>query len=266
MNESVLEYTRRELERRKRIGRLIVAGFAVAVVISALGTGFRFRDLYRGLPNIFRFVTEDLWPPRFSVWRRFWAPTVETIAMSYAGTFLSVIIAAPVGFLAARNVSPNRVVMQISRALAVFMRTIPPLVWALLLVSIVGIGPFAGTLALALSGAGMLIKSYADSIEDIEAGQIEAVAATGASRFQILMKGVVPQFLPSFVSWSLYRFDLNIRSAAVVGLVGAGGLGFALSTAVRLFRYQEAAVAVLWILGLILIIEYITATVRGKLI
>lgn len=266
MSSSILEYTRRELARRKWIGRAIVAGFTIAIIWSAIGTGFRFRDLYRGIPNIIRFVTEDLLPPRFSVWRRFLGPTLETIAMSYAGTFLSVIFAAPLGFFAARNVSPNRVVMQIARAVAVFMRTIPPLVWALLLVSIVGIGPFAGTLALALSGAGMLIKSYADSIEDIDAGQIEAVAATGATRLQVLMKGVVPQFLPSFVSWSLYRFDLNIRSAAVVGLVGAGGLGFALSTTVRLFRYQEAAVAILWILALILVIEFVTAKVRGRLI
>ncbi|SIP88780.1 phosphonate transport system permease protein [Alkalispirochaeta americana] len=266
MTEGVLEYTRRRLVRRRWISGGIVAGFVVAIIASALGTGFQVRDLYRGMPNIITFLVEDLLPPRFSVWRRFWKPTVETVAMSYAGTFFAVIFAAPLGFLAARNVSPNPVVMQIARAFAVFMRTIPPLVWALLLVAIVGIGPFAGALALGLSGAGMLIKSYADSIEDIDPGQVEAVVATGASRFQVLMKGVVPQFLPSFVSWSLYRFDLNIRSAAVVGLVGAGGLGFALSTSVRLFRYNEAAVAILWILGLILVIEYVTAFVRGKLL
>ncbi|MCA1755316.1 MAG: phosphonate ABC transporter, permease protein PhnE [Spirochaeta sp.] len=266
MSDGVLEYTRRNLVRRRRIVRLIVLGFTVAVLVSVHGTGFRIQDLYRGIPNILKFLTEDLLPPQFSVWRRFLGPTVETIAMSYAGTFLSVVFSAPLGFFAARNISPSPVVMQVARAVAVFMRTIPPLVWALLLVSIVGIGPFAGTIALGLSGAGMLIKSYADSIEDIDAGQIEAVRATGAGTFAVMMKGVVPQFSPSFVSWSLYRFDLNIRSAAVVGLVGAGGLGFTLSTSVRLFRYQEAAVAILWILGLILAIEFVTAKLRGRLI
>lgn len=265
-NNGVIARTEREYFRRKKISAALIVLAAICIYWSSKGTGFAIRHLFTGIPNIIEFLVEDLLPPNFAMWRRFWQPTLETVAMSYAGTFFAVVISFPLGFLAARNTAPTQVVMQVTRAFAVFMRTIPAVVWAMLLVSAVGLGPLAGSLALGLGGAGMLIKSYADSIEEVDKGQVEAVVATGATGMAVLARAVIPQFLPGFVSWSLYRFDLNLRSAAIVGLVGAGGIGFTLQTTIKLFQYKQAAVAILWILALILVIEFITAKLRERII
>lgn len=263
---SIREHSRRERIRYRRRARAIIAMGLVVLVWSVEGLGLSVGQIIRGFPNIVTFIFEDLLPPDFSAWGRFFGPTFETVVMSYAGMVIGVVIAFPLGFVAADNTSPNPFLKAIGRAIGVFLRSIPPIVWGVLVVAAVGLGPFAGTLALAAGSAGMLIKSYADAIEEIDPGQIEAVRATGAKGLQVLSKGVIPQFMPAFISWSLYRFDLNIRSAAVLGLVGAGGVGYVLDTTTSLFQYQQSMVGILMILALLLAVEYLTAWLRKKVI
>lgn len=256
-----------EAKRKDKIRLIVSTIVAVSLIIwSWWGTGFSIPAMMRGVPNIYQFITEDLLPPQFGAYRRFIGPTFETLFMAYAGGVIAVIISLVLGIMSAGNIVKTRSIVYLGRAISTFLRAVPAVVWAVIMVAAVGIGPFAGTISLALGGAGMLGKTYADSLEDIDMGQVEALQAVGASWWQIFTQAVWPQFLPAFLSWSFYRFDLNIRSAAIVGLVGGGGLGFILNTTIKLFQFKQAAVGILWIFGLILIIEYLTAKSRDKIL
>lgn len=253
---------------RQELRKLLLSLLILFLVIlwSWLGTGFTLGRMFSGLPNIFTFLVDDLLPPQISSYHRFIGPTFETIYMSYAGGMIAVFMSFFLGVLSAENLVKYSLIRAFARGVTTFLRAIPPVVWAVLMVGAVGIGPFAGTLALAFGGAGMLGKTFADSLEDIDMGQVEALNAVGASWLQVFFQGVMPQFWPAFLSWSFYRFDLNIRSAAIVGLVGGGGLGFILNTTIKLFQFRQAAVGILWIFALILVVEFITAKSRDAIL
>lgn len=257
-----------EKVKKEENSKFIIAGVIAAVLIawSWYNTGFSIKAMINGVPNIYSFIVYDLFPPEFSAYRRFIKPTFETLFMAYAGGITAIFISLFLGVMGAKNLFQNKTICYISRAFTTLIRAIPAVVWAVIMVAAVGIGPFAGTISLALGGAGMLGKTFADSIEDIDMGQVEALRAVGASWWQVLTQAVWPQFLPAFLSWSFYRFDLNIRSAAIVGLVGGGGLGFLLNTTIKLFQFRQAVLGIIWIFGLIVIIEYITAKSRDKIL
>ena len=257
-----LKEAKKANKRRTIIAIIIV--FA-AIVWSWRGTAFSIPAVASGVPRIFSFLYRELVPPNFSALIRYIPPTLETLYMAYAGAFLAIIVSLFVATISAKNLIDNKLVIYFGRGISAFLRSVPAVAWAVLLVAAVGLGPFAGTLAIALGGAGMLGKTYADSLEEIDMGQVEALKAVGASWWQILFQAVIPQFIPSFLAWSFYRLDLNIRSAAVVGLVGAGGLGFAINTSLSHFQYKDAAVGILWIFFLILVVEYLTARSRDKI-
>ncbi len=263
----------RSLTRIRRENRRQLVIHLVSLVIAGLivwwsveGTGFSFQAMVRGVPNILRFLWEDLLPPRLDAAGRYLLPALETLYMSYVAAVVAAFVSIGFGILGARNLMPNAVVRYGSRALVSFLRAVPDVVWGVLLVGVVGIGPVAGVIALTLGAIGMLGKNFADAFEDIDPGQVEAVRATGANAVQVFLQGVWPQFVPAFISWSFYRFDLNIRSAAIVGVVGGGGIGFALITNIRLFQYQAASMGILFIFGMILVIEFLTARSREAIL
>ncbi|WP_062049203.1 ABC transporter permease subunit [Bacillus sp. JCM 19034] len=168
--------------------------------------------------------------------------------------------------MAAKNTTFHPILALASRSIIAFLRAVPALIWAITLVVAFGLGALSGTIALALSGVGILGKAYADVLEGIDPKQVEAVRSTGASWFQVMGQAVWPQFKTGFVAWSLYKMDLNIREAAVLGLIGAGGIGYTLQGHINLFQYNKATVGILMIFILILIVEYITAKVRERLL
>lgn len=188
--------------------------------------------------------------------------TVQTIQMAVAGTFLALLVAFPLGFLAARNTSPHPVVYHLVKLITNFCRTIPDIAIGLVLIAAIGLGPFAGTLALAFNTASVLIKLFAESIENIDDGVVEALKATGAKHVQVLSYAVVPQVMPSFISFLLYRLEANIRVAAVLGLIGAGGIGFLMNTDFRMFQYPQAAMTVAVLIVLVMIVDYASAQLR----
>jgi phosphonate transport system permease protein len=192
--------------------------------------------------------------------------TLETVQMALAGTFLALIIAFPIGFLAARNTTPHPVVYFGVRAAINLVRTIPDLALGLLFVSAVGLGAFAGTLALAIHTATVLGKLLSESVENIDTGVVEAVRATGAGYAQILSFAVVPQVLPDLISFTLYRLETNIRAASVLGLIGAGGIGYLMSTSFRTFQYQEAAAIVLVLIALVMLVDYLSSRLRNLVV
>jgi len=189
--------------------------------------------------------------------------TLETVQMALAGTFVALLFAFPIGFLAARNTTPHPALYYGVRTVLNFLRTIPDLALGLLFVAAVGLGAFAGTLALAIHTATVLGKLLSESIENIDEGVVEAIRATGAAYPQILSFAVLPQILPDLISFTLYRLETNIRAASVLGLIGAGGIGYLMNTSFRTFQYQEAAAIVLILITLVMLVDYLSSRLRS---
>lgn len=192
--------------------------------------------------------------------------TLETVQMALAGTFVALLAAFPLGFLAARNTTPHPAVYFSVRSILNLVRTIPDLALGLLFVAAVGLGAFAGTLALAIHTATVLGKLLSESIENIDEGVVEAIRATGAGYGQILSFAVLPQILPDLISFTLYRFETNIRAASVLGLIGAGGIGYLMNTSFRTFQYQEAAAIVLVLIALVMLVDHLSSRLRNLVV
>ncbi|MEO1593021.1 MAG: phosphonate ABC transporter, permease protein PhnE, partial [Cyanobacteria bacterium J06632_22] len=182
----------------------------------------------------------------------------ETVAMGIWGTLMSAIIAVPLSVVAAENIAPLPVVFIVRRFLDA-MRAINEIVFALIFIVAVGLGPFAGVLALFIHTAGTLGKLFSEAIEAIEPGQVEGIRATGASKFQEIVFGVIPQVIPLWTSFTLYRFEANVRSAAVLGIVGAGGIGVSLVQSFRSFKYQNVCAILIFLIVTVAIIDTLSA-------
>jgi phosphonate transport system permease protein len=217
------------------------------------------------------FLPLPLADPQARMKRRWWdntfpqtivGATLETVQMALAGTLLALIVAFPVGFLAARNTTPHPWVYRSVRTVLNFLRTIPDLALGLLFVAAVGLGAFAGALALAIHTATVLGKLLSEAVENIDEGVVEAIRATGAGYSQILSFAVLPQILPDLISFTLYRLETNIRAASVLGLIGAGGIGYLMNTSFRTFQYQEAAAIVIVLIALVMLVDYLSSRLR----
>ena len=195
---------------------------------------------------------------------------VETIIMGMMATFFGIILSIPVSFLAARNLMSGSwvtlAVYYATRTVLNIIRAIEPLIWALIAVVWVGLGPFAGIIALTIHSIAALGKLYSEAIENIDPGPIEAIQATGATRLQTIMFAVVPQMIPPFVSFSIYRWDINVRMSTVIGLVGGGGVGFLLVQYIRLLDYEAAGIAVWFIAITVAVLDYVSAEIRARFI
>jgi phosphonate transport system permease protein len=193
---------------------------------------------------------------------------VETIFMGMMATLFGIILAIPVSFLAARNImsgSPvTMAIYYVTRTIMNIVRAIEPLIWALIAVVWVGLGPFAGIVALTVHSVAALGKLYSEAIEGIDPGPIEAIQATGATRLQNIMFAVVPQMISPFVSFSIYRWDVNVRMSTVIGLVGGGGVGFILVQYIRLLDYRAAGIAVWFIAVTVAVLDYVSSEIRRR--
>lgn len=206
-------------------------------------------------------------PPRWAYLPRLWRPLWDTINIATLGTVLALGMAVPVAFLAARNTTPSVALM---RPLALFVivssRSINSLIWALLLVSIIGPGLLAGIVAIALRSIGFIAKLLYEAIEEIDRAPVEAVTATGASRAQVVAYGIVPQVMPAFVGISVFRWDINIRESTVLGLVGAGGIGLQLQASVNVLAWNQVTTIFILIFATVLASEWVSARVRHAVI
>ncbi len=195
---------------------------------------------------------------------------VETIFLGMMATVFGIVLSIPVSFLAARNLmSGSRLTLLIyylTRTVLNIIRSIEPMIWAIIAVIVVGLGPFAGIVALTIHSIAALGKLYSEAIEGIDPGPIEAIQATGATRLQTIVFAVVPQMIPPFVSFSIYRWDINVRMSTVIGLVGGGGIGFILIQYIRLLDYRAAGIAVWFIAITVAVLDYISAEIRRRFV
>jgi phosphonate transport system permease protein len=209
-----------------------------------------------------RMVPPD-WPYITELGRPIW----DTINMATIGTLLALILAVPVAFCAARNTTPSAVLVRpVALFIIVSSRSINALIWALMLVTIVGPGVFAGILAIGLRSIGFCAKLLYEAIEEIDESQVEAVRATGASNAQIVAYGIVPQVMPAFAGISVFRWDINIRESTVLGLVGAGGIGLQLNSAITQLAWTQVSLMLLVIIATVVVSEWVSAKVRHAII
>lgn len=255
-------------ERRRAMRRKVGAIGAVLLVLavwSGHGAEFNVPKLIEGLPKFWELLGRMM-PPDLTVLKKLMGPLLETLEMALLGTTIPIVAALPLAFLCAVNVTPHPAVSAIARVFVGALRTVPELVWAMILVTAVGLGPFPGVIALCLHTAGGLSKFYYEAIEASSPGLIEAMQATGASRFKVIWFGVLPNVLPVLMSSTLFYWEYNNRASTVLGLVGAGGIGLALTHAMADFDYRQAVTCLILIVLILVVIDRISAWLRSRII
>lgn len=262
---------------------LVVLVILLAFAWSAKGARLAPTELFSAdsKANVLRFVT-GLFPPDLSP--KFLAsliqPTIETIQMSIVGVVLGALVAFPLSFLATRTLSSSQtpgvgltgrlflghIPYLAARNFLNFLRAVPELVWALIFISAVGLGPFAGVLALAVHSAGLLGKLYAEAMESIDIEPVEAIRALGGNRIKATAYAVLPQAAPNFVSLTLYQWECNARTATILGFVGAGGIGQSIDIAMRLFQYNEVLTLIAVVFLIVFFVDNASALIRKALV
>ncbi|MFD2171546.1 phosphonate ABC transporter, permease protein PhnE [Tumebacillus lipolyticus] len=237
---------------------------AALYVVSWRGVKGDIGELIDGLPNIGDMMAQ-LWPPDFNYFIEILDPMLETIQMAILGTTFGALLSIPMILLASSNIFGRKVVL-ITRAILNVTRTIPELLFAGIFVAIVGLGPFAGIMALTLFSFGIITKMTYESVETIDPGPLEAMTAVGANKLQYIGFAVVPQALPAFVAYVFYTFEVCVRASAILGLVGAGGIGLVLNTALAMYQYTHVASIILFTLIIVILIDTISTRIREKLI
>ncbi len=221
-------------------------------------------DLIRDSGNMLQFG-RDFFPPNFTEWRTYVHEMIVTLAVAVWGTALALVCAVPCGLMSASNIAPVWIVQPVRRAMDA-CRAINEMVFAMLFIVAVGLGPFAGVLALWVHTTGVLAKLFAEAVEAIDPRPAEGVRATGASGLDEIIYGVLPQVMPLWISFALYRFESNVRSAMVVGMVGAGGIGVVLYEEIRSFDYAQTCAVMLMVIVVVTMIDLGSAWVRERVI
>ena len=210
-------------------------------------------------------IISRMLPPDFSNLNQLIYAMFETIEIAFLGTFIAIVLSIPLGLFSARNLAPNYFVYLICKTIVIFFRAIPEFIIAMILVIAIGFGAMPGVLALGLHTMGFLAKFYAEDIEHINKGPIDALKSSGATKSQIISFGVIPQILPSFVANNLYILDRNVRMATMLGIVGAGGIGYELQSSFRMFEYEKVSAIIILIFLTIFIIDYLSSYIRSKI-
>jgi len=255
----------RAAAERTGLPQMLAWGLVLALLAWAWrGAEIRPLDLLRDSGNIGTYASE-FFPPDFHDWRIYLREMVVTIHIAIWGTLLAVVAAVPAGLLCASNVAPAWIRQPVRRLMDA-CRAINEMVFAMLFIVAVGLGPFAGVLALAVHTTGTLAKLFSEAVEAIDPRPVEGIRATGAHKLVEVLYGVVPQVLPLWLSFTLYRFESNVRSASVVGMVGAGGIGVVLFEVIRSFEYSQTCAVLIILVVTVSLIDLASGWVRGRFI
>jgi len=257
----------RLLSRGAVLTAVVLAALVVAHVLAWRATEFSSSAVIAGWRGMADFFDQAI-PPDLR-WTEVLEPSLNaakvTLYIALLGTTLSIPPALALAVLGARTTTPNSVVYQASRSLLSFLRAVPEIVFALIFITAVGLGPFPGVLALLFHNVGVMGKLWSEAIEEVDLGPVEALRVAGARRSQVVAHAIVPAVAPQFVGLLLYRFDVNVRASLVLGLVGAGGIGFLINQSIQLFRFDEMLTHILVVLALIVVVDNVSALVRHRL-
>ena len=244
---------------------LFISTLIASLIFVTIDLEINFIELFSDSSKYFGDIFNRMLPPDFSNLNNLILAMFETIEIAFLGTFIAIALSIPVGLFSARNLAPNYFVFLIARIITIFFRAIPEFIIAMILVIAVGFGAIPGVLALGLHTMGFLAKFYAEDIEHVNKGPIEALKSSGASKRQIISFAVIPQIIPSFVANNLYILDRNIRMATMLGIVGAGGIGYELQSSFRMFEYQKVSAIIILIFFTIFVIDHISSWIRAKI-
>ncbi|OOG45001.1 phosphonate ABC transporter, permease protein PhnE [Polaromonas sp. A23] len=250
---------------RANLVALLAWGVLIALLAASWkGAEMRPADLWRDSGNMAQYAS-SFFPPNFKEWRYYLEEMVVTLQIALWGTALAVVCAIPLGLLCSENIAPVWVRQPVRRLMDA-ARAINEMVFAMLFIVAVGLGPFAGVLALWVHTTGILAKLFSEAVESIDPQPVEGIRATGANVLEEICYGVIPQVLPLWISYTLYRFESNVRSASVVGMVGAGGIGVVLWEIIRGFQYAETCAVMIIIVVTVSVIDLISARIRKALV
>ena len=258
---AILAAAREAGRRRAGLIGLVLGACGLALWQTGVLDAARFAE---GAPALAQLFGEMI-PPDFSRWRSWLRPLADTLAMSVAGTVLAVALSLPLALLAAPNTTPHAGVMVLVRTLLSFLRSVPEIIMGIIFVAAVGFGALPGVLALGLHSVGMVGKFFAEAIEHVDPRPLEAARAAGANGLQVIAHAVLPQVVPQLADITIYRWEYHFRASAVLGIVGAGGIGFELIAALRLLDYPQVSAILLAILACVVLVDGIGAMLRQRL-
>ena len=241
---------------------IILFCFALIFVVKDLEINFL--KLVSDSSKYFGDILSRMLPPDFINFNELIYAMFETIEIVFLGTFLTIVLSIPLGLFSARNLAPNYLIYLICKMVIIFFRAIPEFIMAMILVIAIGFGAMPGVLALGLHTMGFLAKFYAEDIEHINQEPVDALKSSGANKSQIISFGVIPQILPAFVANNLYILDSNVRMATMLGILGAGGIGYELQSSFRMFEYERVSAIIILIFATIFIIDHLSSFLRSK--
>ncbi len=249
-------------KERVNRGLLVLLGAAVVFCGCMAYLEISPSEAVKGFPAFVRFFVIKFLPASFKNIRVYVPAVIDTVLFAVAATYLSTALSFLFGLLMSDKTNPITPLRLLCRGIISFLRNVPVLVWASILVYMFGVGEIVGLLALIIATLGFLSRSYAESISEIAGSHLEALQTAGASYGQVLVHGLIPEFLPSWINWTLFSFEINIRASAILGMVGAGGIGVLIQTNLKLFKYQEACAIILVVIVIVLLTEFMTNKIR----
>ena len=249
---------------RERVNRGLLVLLGAAVVFCGCMAYLEISpsEAVKGFPAFVRFFVIKFLPASFKNIRAYVPAVIDTVLFAVAATYLSTALSFLFGLLMSDKTNPITPLRLLCRGIISFLRNVPVMVWASILVYMFGVGEIVGLLALIIATLGFLSRSYAESISEIAGSHLEALQTAGASYGQVLVHGLIPEFLPSWINWTLFSFEINIRASAILGMVGAGGIGVLIQTNLKLFKYQEACAIILVVIVIVLLTEFMTNKIR----
>jgi phosphonate transport system permease protein len=254
----------REVQPPRSVVPYVVIGLAIAIAISAEVTGFKFSTLVdRG--NQFFVILKDMFPPDFSFAKNVLPLLIETIKMSLLGSMIGSLIAIPFAIISSVNINKSKIVLTIVRIVLSIARTLPTLIIALIATYIFGLGTFAGTVAITIFTFGIVVKMLYEKIETVDMGPFEAMEAVGATKLRAFIAAIMPQILPTYFSTCLYSLEINVRYAAILGYVGAGGIGLILNEKIGWREYDKVGMILVMLFITVIIIENLSKYIRERL-
>ncbi|MGD6833613.1 phosphonate ABC transporter, permease protein PhnE [Sutcliffiella halmapala] len=258
--------------KRKKSGLRILRTWASVLFLLAMyiwtftGINIDWIRAYERMVNNFQRVIPKLFNPEWSAFGKVWTAMVETLYIAFAGSLMAAILAIPLGFLAARNMTKSKNFTTLGKWLLSGIRAFPDLILAILFVVAVGPNPFAGVLAIAIGSTGMLGKLYSEVLESIDMNIVEAMESSGANKVQILFHGVIPQIIPEFLSYAIYRFEIDVRASTILGIVGAGGIGTLIQFAQMNRNWEEMGLILLVIVVVVTVIDFLSSSIRKRIV
>lgn len=251
----------------KVIRNIIITLAVVGLYVwTFLGINIDWARAIERMINNFERVIPRLFSPDWGAFEKVFDAMIETLYIAFAGSLMAAILALPLGFIAARNMTNNRLITNIGKWILSAIRAFPDLILALLFVVAVGPNPFAGVLAIAIGSTGMLGKLYSEVLESIDMNIVETMQANGANKVQILFHGVIPQVIPEFLSYAIYRFEVDVRASTILGVVGAGGIGTLIFFASSNRNWNEMGMIICVIIVVVSVIDFISAAVRKRIV